>query len=355
MSSGRASRKRKAMDATGSNGHHTGSDADVGRVKVISKSGVPFQLYESPGVSEAQSHAPQQNVASLRDLVAQSLEIHLFDSAVFWADKLCTFSGRASEDVYLLGRCFMLAGQEKRAVYWLQQHLHAHSPAQHSFSRSATPNLSSFSYSPSSTLNASSSPLDSATTLQFQLLIGQVRGAPFQSTHIVYSSRRYNASQYVSTSTHTHTHTPAQCHKRRGEWDECLAATGETDDECTALIDAVHASETDGIRRTAALCLLRAGTYTCVSSFSLSLCMYCDYDSHCVCPPHPLTPTRGVRGPQESEARGGVVPGGAAARPQVLRGTAAAVGHGHADLQRVNAPAEPAAHAAGCVRVLCYV
>lgn len=60
-------------------------------------------------------------LAKLRHKVAEHLHQHLYDSAVFWADKLVTMSGNDAEDVYRLAQAYYLAGLHQRAMHAVQQ------------------------------------------------------------------------------------------------------------------------------------------------------------------------------------------------------------------------------------------
>lgn len=65
--------------------------------------------------------APEQPVLlRLRSLVCSCLDKSLLPSAVFFADKLVSASGGAPEDVFLLARALLLAGQAPRALALLR-------------------------------------------------------------------------------------------------------------------------------------------------------------------------------------------------------------------------------------------
>ena len=61
----------------------------------------------------------------LRSIVQDSLGKHLYDNAIFFADKLVTLSEAAPDDVYRLAQAFLFTKQYRRALNLLQKTKHA--------------------------------------------------------------------------------------------------------------------------------------------------------------------------------------------------------------------------------------
>ncbi|EOD11017.1 hypothetical protein EMIHUDRAFT_257540, partial [Emiliania huxleyi CCMP1516] len=62
------------------------------------------------------------DLAHLRYIVEDSIGKHMYENAVFLADKLVTMSRGAPDDVYLLTQAFMFTRQHRRALHVLRQH-----------------------------------------------------------------------------------------------------------------------------------------------------------------------------------------------------------------------------------------
>ncbi|XP_066936343.1 LOW QUALITY PROTEIN: cell division cycle protein 16 homolog [Clytia hemisphaerica] len=60
------------------------------------------------------------NLTQIRNLVRQYIDIHLYDSALFWADKVCTLSKNDQKDVIWLAHCLFLSKQPLRAAQLLK-------------------------------------------------------------------------------------------------------------------------------------------------------------------------------------------------------------------------------------------
>ena len=58
----------------------------------------------------------------LRSVVLDSLGKHLYENAIFFADKLVTLSGGESDDVYRLAQAYMFTKQYRRALHVLRQY-----------------------------------------------------------------------------------------------------------------------------------------------------------------------------------------------------------------------------------------
>ena len=56
------------------------------------------------------------NLTQIRNLVRQYIDIHLYESALFWADKVCTLSKNDSQDVIWYAHCLYLTKQPLRAA-----------------------------------------------------------------------------------------------------------------------------------------------------------------------------------------------------------------------------------------------
>ncbi len=67
--------------------------------------------------------APPMDPASLqnlRSLVHDCLAKHLYDSAIFFADKLACFTNNAPIEVYNLANAFFVARQHRRCLHLLR-------------------------------------------------------------------------------------------------------------------------------------------------------------------------------------------------------------------------------------------
>ena len=66
-------------------------------------------------------HTPEgsgaMDLGSLRRKVRCHLDQHMYESAVFLADKLVTMSGGHEDDVYTLAQAYFRAGLHHRAIY----------------------------------------------------------------------------------------------------------------------------------------------------------------------------------------------------------------------------------------------
>ena len=60
------------------------------------------------------------NLTQIRNLVRQYIDIHLYESALFWADKVCTLSKNDSQDVIWYAHCLYLTKQPLRAAQILK-------------------------------------------------------------------------------------------------------------------------------------------------------------------------------------------------------------------------------------------
>lgn len=45
---------------------------------------------------------------------------HLYSTALFWADKVCSLNNNEAQDVYFLGKCLFDMGQYRRAIHIIQ-------------------------------------------------------------------------------------------------------------------------------------------------------------------------------------------------------------------------------------------
>ena len=61
------------------------------------------------------------DVEALRGVVQRYLRTHLLDAACYWADKVCSLSGNAPEDLVTLAHCYLLTSQPQRAVQLLRR------------------------------------------------------------------------------------------------------------------------------------------------------------------------------------------------------------------------------------------
>ena len=62
------------------------------------------------------------SVGALRSIVQDSLGKHLYDNAIFFADKLVALSGGAPDDVYRLAQAYVFTKQWRRALALLRKH-----------------------------------------------------------------------------------------------------------------------------------------------------------------------------------------------------------------------------------------
>jgi len=62
----------------------------------------------------------QPELDQLRSIVQDSLGKHMYDNAIFFADKLVTMSGGAGDDVYLLCQAYVFTKQHRRALHVLR-------------------------------------------------------------------------------------------------------------------------------------------------------------------------------------------------------------------------------------------
>ena len=60
-------------------------------------------------------------LARMRAKVAEYSERHLYESAVFLADKLVTMSGGDEQDVYALAQAYFRSGLHRRAIHAIKQ------------------------------------------------------------------------------------------------------------------------------------------------------------------------------------------------------------------------------------------
>lgn len=60
------------------------------------------------------------NIDSYRNLVQTYIKLHIYNAALFWADKVVALSGGSPKDVYWLAQCMFLLKQYHRAASLLQ-------------------------------------------------------------------------------------------------------------------------------------------------------------------------------------------------------------------------------------------
>ena len=60
------------------------------------------------------------NLTQIRNLVRQYIDIHIYETALFWADKVCTLSKNDSQDVIWYAHCLYLTKQPLRAAQILK-------------------------------------------------------------------------------------------------------------------------------------------------------------------------------------------------------------------------------------------
>lgn len=60
-------------------------------------------------------------LTKLRTKITDHMSQHMYESAVFWADKLVTMSGNDAEDVYRLAQAYYLAGLHQRSMHAIRQ------------------------------------------------------------------------------------------------------------------------------------------------------------------------------------------------------------------------------------------
>lgn len=58
----------------------------------------------------------------VRVIVRDCLDKHLYSSAIFFADKLVTMSGLATQDLYMHAQALFLGKQYRRALHLLRRH-----------------------------------------------------------------------------------------------------------------------------------------------------------------------------------------------------------------------------------------
>jgi anaphase-promoting complex subunit 6 len=61
-------------------------------------------------------------VEKLRAVVRDCLGKHLYSSAIFFADKLATLAGNATQDLYMQAQALYLGKQYRRALHLLRRH-----------------------------------------------------------------------------------------------------------------------------------------------------------------------------------------------------------------------------------------
>eukprot|EP00249_Psilotum_nudum_P014975 c25100_g1_i1 orf=111-1745(+) len=64
----------------------------------------------------------EKELERLRSVVRDCLSKHLYSSAIFFADKLVTFSANATQDLYMHAQALYLGKQYRRAVHLLKRH-----------------------------------------------------------------------------------------------------------------------------------------------------------------------------------------------------------------------------------------
>ncbi|XP_043237840.1 cell division cycle protein 16 homolog isoform X2 [Amphibalanus amphitrite] len=65
--------------------------------------------------------AATMDVEALRAVVQRYLRSHLLDAACYWADKVCSLSADAPQDLVTLAHCYLLTSQPQRAVQLLRR------------------------------------------------------------------------------------------------------------------------------------------------------------------------------------------------------------------------------------------
>ncbi|KAK7576605.1 hypothetical protein V9T40_012891 [Parthenolecanium corni] len=60
------------------------------------------------------------SVEKCRLLAKKYFDLHLYTTALFWADKVCSLNNNEPQDVYFLGKCLFDMGQHRRAVHIIQ-------------------------------------------------------------------------------------------------------------------------------------------------------------------------------------------------------------------------------------------
>jgi anaphase-promoting complex subunit 6 len=68
-----------------------------------------------------QNNSVQIDHSQLRAVVQDCLNKSLFDTAIFWADKLVALTSHAIDDVFLLSTCYFKSKQYRRAVHLLKR------------------------------------------------------------------------------------------------------------------------------------------------------------------------------------------------------------------------------------------
>jgi len=87
----------------------------------MARKGLKLSLGESATTSDvADDPGLEVNLDHLRLLVKDSLDKNLFDTAIFFANKLVTLSGANPSDVHLLAQAYFLGKQFRRAVHLIQ-------------------------------------------------------------------------------------------------------------------------------------------------------------------------------------------------------------------------------------------
>lgn len=65
---------------------------------------------------------PEKELEKLRAIVRDCLSKHLYSSAIFFADKLVTMAGNATQDLYMHAQALYLGKQYRRALHLLRRH-----------------------------------------------------------------------------------------------------------------------------------------------------------------------------------------------------------------------------------------
>merc|ERR1712013_934197 len=67
-------------------------------------------------------NTPAFDLSNLRNLVRDYVDNHLYPTALFWADKICTLSGNEEQDVLWLAHILFHTRQYLRASHLLVSH-----------------------------------------------------------------------------------------------------------------------------------------------------------------------------------------------------------------------------------------
>ncbi|KAJ4431999.1 hypothetical protein ANN_20613 [Periplaneta americana] len=82
---------------------------------------VTLQRLNMEGVCETKALSEQNiNVEKYRKLVKSYIDLHLYNAALFWADKVVSLSNGEARDVYWLAQCMFLMKQYHRAAHLIR-------------------------------------------------------------------------------------------------------------------------------------------------------------------------------------------------------------------------------------------